>query len=259
MTEPYSKLVANYSPNQTFSNKQLKWPFPNQLESIPSQIKEDSSEIFSEALFAKARSPIDVKKIILPLPDEEVHVLRMPLRMGYVWSISEDFAWLKALLVAAESFQLANFGTHLYPFVYMTVRHGKQNEVATDVWHTDGFQGKKSERHIGEISYIWTSDGGTEWNTAGLNIPADFDSERHNLFDWMQTQKFDSTKQSQPSMLNCFDAYSVHRKNAKHGPRTIIRLTYSPVEIKDPNYTASPFFECKYDKAEPRDTLGKYE
>ena len=256
----YSKNVQNYNTDLKLAAELLRFSFPIKVSrpDPDSAIYADADKHFDESVFATARKPIAVKPMSLMLPKDQQHILRMPLRHKYVWNISADLRWLKPLFEAAESFQHSNFNTYKYPFVYLTVRHGEQKEVATDVWHTDGFQGKRSERHIGEISYIWTSDAGTEWSCQGIDIPQTFDPAQHNFFSLFEQQKFVDTMISNPKTLYCFDSYSLHRKIAKPGNRTMIRLTFSPVEIKDPNYSASPFFALKYDKPEPRDTLIPY-
>jgi hypothetical protein len=182
----------------------------------------------------------------------------MPIRQKYSWAIPSNLNWLSPVLEKAGCFQHSAFETYLYPYVYITIRHGEQKEYGTEVWHTDGFQGDVKARHVGEISYIWTSDGGTEWGNDQIKVPVDFDPANHNFFSLLDRHVFKSKQQSKAGHLYCFDSYCVHRKQTKPGPRTMIRLTFSNVEIKDPNYTENPFFKLSYSKAEPRDAIKNY-
>jgi len=256
----YSEAAQLYASSYEPVKQKLLWPFPSPVDfDAHSQIVKDSGKMFDESIFASPRVPIDMGHVILrELPASDVYVLRMPIRHRYAWAIPQNLGWLTDFFVAANNYQLSAFGTHQYPYVYLTIRHGEQKEYGTDVWHTDGFQGGLKSRHIGEISYIWTSDGETEWSTQGLTVPADFNPALHNFFCLLKPEEITATVKSKPAHMYCFDAYSVHRKCAPPGNRTMIRLTFSNVEIKDPNYTVNPSFNLKYNKIEPRDQLVSY-
>lgn len=265
----FSDIAKDYSAGVRFSSEKLHWVDalflsaglmkPTLTPPKADPLFLDKDKIFHEDLFAVGRVPVNMKLVDLLLPSEEVHVLRMPLCFSGLWAVSKDFTWLVPFLAEAAAYQQEHFDVAKYPHAYLTIRHGEQREKATDVWHSDGFQGKLDDRHVGDINYIWTSDGATEWVTHGFDIPKDFDPAIHNFFSVLQQLPIYDTVMSLPRMMQCFDGYSVHRKNAPPGKRTFIRLTYTAFEITDPNYTPSPFFDLKYDRGEPRDKLVDYQ
>lgn len=255
----YSNNAKIYESGISLSAKSALWPLP---DAVPfdkgSQIVKDANSIFSEKIFASSRQPIDLGETHIQFPREEFYILRMPIRYKYVWSLPVELAFLGDVLHKATSFQQSAFGTFLYPYVYLTIRHGDQKEFGTNVWHNDGFQGNVKARHIGEISYIWTSDGGTEWAEDPVNVPDTFDPAKHNFFSVLEKIDFQQVKRSKPKSLTCFDSYTIHRKNTNPGKRTMLRITFSNIEIKDSNYTPNPAFKLSYSKPEPRDTLSSF-
>lgn len=251
----YSEIAKNFASELKFGSKTLPTPVSKlkMLVDKKNSIYTNCNKVFSEKHYSEVQSPIDLGVLSIGMPKEELYVLRMPIKFEGVWKIPEELWFLELFIRECNSYQ-NNFGITKSPFVYITIRHGEQRDQLTDVWHVDGFQGKPAERHIPEVSYIWTDKSSTEWAVQSFDIPKDFDPTKHNFFNVITPQ----VNESWDSPLNhvmLFNPYMVHRKKKYVGPRSMVRLTFSPVEIKDANYTPNPNFNLEYSKPEPRDEL----
>lgn len=257
MNMKYSETAKDFNPNVSFGNE----TFLTYLDHYYSQkichendLYINNYSVFSEKHYSKVQSPIELERHVINCPYDSMYILRMPIKYNGCWKIPTELLFLESFIKRCRSYVFDHLNDSVYNYMYLTVRHGPQLDQLTDVWHVDGFQGNPTERHRPEVSFLWTDKSPTEWAIQSFDVPESFDPTKHNFFNIIDPQ-VKVIRQTPMGHIIMFNPYMVHRKAKSVGPRTMIRLTFSPVEIKDPNFTHNPHFNLSYNKTEPRDEL----
>lgn len=253
----YSEIVKNFNPNITFGTETFYSDLHVQyIQRIchENDLYKNSFDVFSEKYYSKIQSPIDLGQHVMNCPNDNMYILRMPIKHNRRWKIPTELLFLKSFIKYCKSYVFDHLNDIKYNYVYLTVRHGPQLDQLTDVWHVDGFQGNPAERHIPEVSFLWVDKSPTEWAIQQFDIPGSFDPTKHNFFNIIDPQ-VKIIRQTPMNHIIMFNPYMVHRKAKSVWSKTMVRLTFSPVEIKDPNFTHNPHFNLSYNKTEPRDEL----
>jgi hypothetical protein len=124
-------------------------------------------------------------------------------------------------------------------FTYITVRVGdKQHATLTD-WHVDGFSTRIT--HIPEQNYIWADQHPTEVCPMRVSFPADFDPLKHNIHKYLaQYAREEDVVRLRPRAVYAMDPYILHRAPTYEGRRAFVRISFTPIEIRDRNNTENP-------------------
>jgi hypothetical protein len=172
---------------------------------------------------------------------ENINILRMPL------AVKEDypglpipptgFEFMENFFSEVFAYHQANFPVK--PFWYLTIRSTKVDSRAEN-WHTDGFSMRFP--HIPEQNYVWASTAPTEFCIDKVDFPTNFDGRIHNIHTYIQTQIKDrKIITADANTIYAIDPYVIHRKPpVVNENRVFIRLSNTPIEIEDDNFTANP-------------------
>lgn len=209
-------------------------------------IHERAKRLVSVDEFADTSLPQKLDRLTLFPPQEEVYILRMPIRVeGGRVCLPTQYLWVAPILFHAN-FNQTQMGV-AHPFVYLTIRHGIVKSVTDDQWHVDGFSTKIP--HTPEQNYIWSSHTGTEYVPLNVNVPEDFSPRHHNINTYL-ARTVDDTKvqQCEEKTLYCMDPYILHRRPAETAGvwRTFVRISFVPIEINDINNTQNPELPRQY-------------
>lgn len=192
-------------------------------------------------------------------PAKRQYILRMMVRKpGSGFNIPASLVWLKDHIYRCDQFQRQMLVNH--PYVYVTVRHGVCDSTTDDEWHVDGFSQRKE--HLPEQNYIWSRSYPTEVLVQRFDIPTDFDPFRHNIH-WYFQDRADvaNTVSTSARCVTLLDPYVVHRrpKQSIGSVRTMVRVSFVPIEIEDNSCTQNPMFPKKiYPEGDIRSTLIRY-
>lgn len=168
--------------------------------------------------------------------------------------------YLPKELMSIKDFILSkyNYWFHLFnnftPYIYLTVRTitdiDNNNHETAKVWHVDGFQGTRINRHLPEQSILWSNILPTEYLLQPFDLE-DFDYSKynvHNYFDFHAKQENIYVGEEKGSYV--IDPYTIHRATNKPLPqnkkRVMIRITFSQVEIPDHTNTINPMLPKTY-------------
>ena len=170
--------------------------------------------------------------------------------------IPPELAWIREAIDTCVQREGARFADE---FIYVTIRHGIVTSVDDDFWHVDGFTMRLIHRP--EHNYLWSDVYPTEILAQPFTFPDDFDPLRHNLFWYIQEHADESKAVSlPPRRLACLDVYHIHRRPpaATGTTRTLIRITFCPVEIEDDSCQHNPLMEpTMYNRLGSRDFRDK--
>lgn len=197
--------------------------------------------------------------VVLKPPRGRQYILRMMLRDERgVMLIPRQLRWLQPWISGFSHHQEIEFGRNL-PFVYVTVRHGICTSETDDLWHVDGFSMRKP--HVPEQNYLFVSEYPTEFLTERIPLPNDFDPLQHNIHQFFQQHAGRIPVRTYPPVWMIADPYIVHRRppDAAGKRRLMIRITFSPIQIKDDMNTVNPLLPTKkFDNTDFRQTLTQY-
>jgi hypothetical protein len=164
--------------------------------------------------------------------------------------------WTVPLLLSAEKYQ-ANIVGIRHPFTYITVRHGPITTYGDQTWHVDGFSMRY--HHLPEANYVWVQGTPTLWADQLFHIPETFSPHRHNLHSFLARRVEPSrVKSLLPGHQYLLDPYVVHRRPDCTQPRTLVRISFTPIEIPDIHNTRNPLIPTPhytYDGVAARDAL----
>lgn len=197
--------------------------------------------------------PEFIGELNLDTPQEQ-NVLRMLIQdqLGQP-TIPSELEWTRPMVRMAYDAQ-EHTGIRS-AFVYLTVRVGEvQHETLTD-WHVDGFSKRIS--HLPEQNYIWCDRAPTEFAPMKVPFPDDFDPLRHNIHEYLGRFAL-YVNRIDPCAVYVLDPYILHRQPEYTGRRCFVRVSFTPIEIRDRNNTENPLLpkEHTYDGVEEwRDTL----
>lgn len=191
--------------------------------------------------------PIVLPNWPAPTPlTERQYILRMMLRRpGTKLVIPPELEWIESWIQGADRNQYKVFQRKL-AYCYITVRHGICTSVTDDVWHVDGFSMRK--RHVPEQNYLYTDVYPTEFLDQKFAVPNDFDPLKHNIQQFFQDRANSERVWSPPP--KCWvlmDPYNVHRRPfiAEGQQRTMVRITFVPIEIEDDACTPNPLLPTR--------------
>lgn len=222
------------------------------------------------AFFNQPNLPECVGPLSLSVPWSNQYVLRMLVREQFSdFKIPNNLLWVQPMLSLACENQ-EKIGIR-HPFCYITVRHGPVNTKNDSVWHTDGFS--QTVTHLPEQNYIWVDCFPTECATKAVSFPDDFDTFKHNVHLYLQDLLEDLLEDSLEDSLThtitrctvyCMDPYVIHRRppKAKGNIRTLVRVSFTPIEIIDCNNTCNPELPRNYERdgvVDFRDKLERYQ
>lgn len=213
--------------------------------------------------YSEANGPDRLGQLDLNTPDDRQYVLRMLIKEPFgEFQIPNELEWLEPLVSRAYAHQL-KMGVR-QPFCHVTVRHGEVTSEKDDEWHVDGFS--MNVTHLPEQNYAWVNRYPTEYMERGFDIPEDFDPQKHNIHLLFQDlmNGDEDVKTFDEETVYCFDPYVLHRRpEVPTGiERTFIRVSFTPMEIKDVNNTQNPLIPRDYDRdgvEEFRNQLERYD
>jgi len=183
-----------------------------------------------------------VKKLDIDFPKEDLYILRLPISTQYLFGeirLPKRLSFLKEFIKECRDYQENIIGIH-HPFMYLTIRHGEIKSIRDDMWHVDGFSMRYN--HLPEQNYIWSSHSPTEINEIETDL-SDFDpllSNIHLRFKEGNIKTLDS------KTIYGLDPYVIHRRppNSK-GKRSFVRLSFTPIEIRDINNAINPLIKVR--------------
>ena len=208
--------------------------------------------------FAEKNPPFKIGDLKLNPPNNQ-NILRMLIRSfpGNLL-IPDEFKWVMPMISMAESYQKTICA---HPFLYLTIRTSNMEFNKIDEWHVDGFSTQIN--HLPEQNYIWCSDSPTEYIVQGFNINSNFDPLKHNLHKYIGNRINSNIMTIGKNEVWMIDPYVVHRSpKVVTKNRIFIRISFTPIEIKDINNTNNPLLprEHTYDGVvDFRDKLTDYD
>lgn len=210
-------------------------------------IKDRGLRILNLATYNAFNQPELVEKFQIQCPYDNQYILRMLVRKGLDdYLIPSELSWIKSLLFRAGKYQNEQISIR-HSFCYITIRRGLVRSVTDDEWHVDGFSTRIS--HIPEQNYIWSDVWPTEFMIKPIEFPTEFNPVKHNIHKFIQSaiSERDEIQAAQENSLYCFDPYVIHRRPnvPKNVKRTMVRISFTPIEIQDKNNTPNPLMEGK--------------
>jgi hypothetical protein len=206
-------------------------------------IKENSTQLVDVKNYNKRNEPQLVALHNLSCPRKHQYILRMPIMVdGENYKIPYELFWLTEAITDAIEYQRDVIGIK-HTFCYVTVRHGIVASATDDEWHVDGFSTKIS--HIPEQNYIICDHTPTEYVTGAVKFSDRFDSNKHNVNEYLESAFEDTEVHIQsipPNVMTVMDPYILHRRpHCTAGVmRTFARISFVPIEINDINNTQNP-------------------
>ena len=195
---------------------------------------------FDDLNFPEYISAVDLKP-----PKGSQYILRMLIKEPFAeFKIPDEYQWVKPMLIIAEANQKRSNIRH--PFCYLTIRHGIVASENDDVWHTDGFS--QTITHLPEQNYVWVNQFPTEYFAKEIQFPNDFDTFKYNVHLYLQDNSPAVYHKVVSKNVYCLDPYVIHRrpKNSTGKQRTMVRISFTPIEIADVNNTSNPLIYRNY-------------
>ncbi len=239
-------------------------PEERDIKPFQHPIFDRSSQIFNQSFYKNAIDPIELRKQEINI-DKNINVLRMLIRNCDDQSMIVmpfELAPLIDMISYCVGFQQATCPANKNAFIYLTVRitDGDIYYKNSQTWHVDGFQGK--ERHIPEQDFIWSNCNPTEYAVVPI-FAENLDPKVHNFSKFLEKCVDESDTQTcKENHIYLIDPYVIHRVSNKpfNKRRIFVRLTFSPVPIKDHTNTVNPFLVQQFPfREDPRNHLIEYE
>lgn len=222
------------------------------------QIVQRNKVTFNPALYKDVSLPVRLNKDRLKLShDETVFVLRQCVKVpNGELLLPKELDFVSPVLDRCVDFQKEYFENFDEVFIYLTVRNGLVSTRNDMEWHVDGFQG--NERHEPENSYLYMDKHPTEWLNQSFDV-THLDEKKHNFNSYFdQKANVENVVTAEEESIYLFDPYMIHRRPYIDSDvfRTMIRITFSYVEIEDPTCTPNPNIPLgPYVHKDPRDWL----
>lgn len=182
-----------------------------------------------------------------PLTPQDDYVLRLPIKAAGSSDIllPKRLEWITPILALALAYQREHFPDILGRWCYVTVRSGVVQSNRDDELHVDGFQMGTDAvpRHIPEQSYLWANVEPAIFSMQAYDLLG-VNPRLHNVHSFFQRVTRDASLMSGVNEgLYVIDPYHVHKRPtlAAGRRRSMVRITFSPVEIKDDTNTHNPF------------------
>lgn len=210
-------------------------------------IKERSKIALNLEQYASINKPEFVTTLDAECPLKRQYILRMLIKEPFSdFLIPKELQWATELVQESYKYQQSMGLEH--PFCYLTIRHGIVETKTDEVWHVDGFSMQIT--HLPEQNYLWSNICSTEYLERNFPIPNDFDPKRHNIHLFFQSQITDNDKikTMRKKGLYVLDPYVVHRRPPipSRVIRTLVRVSFTPIEIADINNTPNPLLPRNY-------------
>lgn len=191
--------------------------------------------------YSQINLPEFVSKVNVSPPKEKKYILRMLIKEPFEnFHVPRDLQWVKVLILTAYYHQVTRLKIK-QPFCYLTIRHGFVESETDDDWHVDGFS--MSITHLPEQNYIWSTPYPTEYISKKIVFPKGFDPLKHNLQSYIQ-KEIDMRRGNalKEKCLYALDPYVIHRRPLGTAGiwRTFVRISFTPIEIRDNNNTPNP-------------------
>jgi hypothetical protein len=225
-------------------------------------IRERALKIVSADVYKNINLPTKLEHFDIVCPTEETRILRMLIREPFVgFKIPEEFEYMRKFIEYTDKCQ-TKMGIR-QPFCYLTIRCGLANGKTDSEWHVDGFSTQIT--HIPEQNYIWIDNDPTEYIEGSFNVPRDFNPLKNNV-NWLLSDQINENtviKKLEAKRVYCFDPYILHRRpeSSTNKWRTFVRVSYTPIEIRDDNNKINPLLPQKvFNKKgiDFRNTLTRY-
>lgn len=215
--------------------------------------------VFSQRYYAYPAPPVFMGVSDIAVPEEPVYALRLLIRLpGSDFCVPERLRFLDGFIRRMSAYQAAYFPAYEDRFVYATVRSGPVRTSRDDEFHGDGFQGISVPRHIPEQNYLWACSHPTLFSLQPYFIEH-LDPAVHNIHTRLHRDTdMRNVYVGQEKGVYLIDPYHVHarQKLAAGLSRCVVRLTFSPVEIRDDSNTVNPLLpRGPYNRKDIRDAL----
>lgn len=186
-------------------------------------------------VYRQAARPEFVDHLDLETPQEQ-NVLRMLIQdqLGSIL-IPDELEWTRSMVEMSYEHQ-ERLGIR-QAFTYLTVRVGDKKHATLTDWHVDGFSMRIN--HLPEQNYIWCDRAPTEYAVMGVNFPSDFDPLRHNVHKYLASHVVYANK-IESRAVYVLDPYMLHRQPKYEGRRCFVRVSFTPIEIRDCNNAENP-------------------
>jgi hypothetical protein len=218
---------------------------------------------FSQSEYKFPAPPVFLGTFDVQPPEGNIYALRLLLKQpgsGYV--LPRRLSFLKEYIRYCATYQASYFPAYDERFVYLTLRSGEVLSNRDDEFHADGFQGISVPRHIPEQNYLWTDSYPTLFSMQPYFVE-DLDPALHNFHSYFDNHTYRRNLYSGVERgLYIVDPFHIHarQKVLQTTRRTLIRLTFSPVEIRDDTNTVNPWLpRGPYNREDIRNILSAYD
>lgn len=178
-------------------------------------------------------------------PYEEQNVLRCLIKVGFdKFKIPSFLLWAEPLILKTYQYQKTKINIE-HSFAYITIRKGLKKQAEIDRWHVDGFSMRIN--HIPEQNYIWADKEPTLIAIKQIDL-SKMDPFKENIHYRIEEKISDKhTRQLEEKTIYCIDPYVIHKRPViKSLDRLFIRVSYTPIEIKDSGNTINPLLPTNH-------------
>ncbi len=219
-------------------------------------------QVFNQRGYMFPAPPVYMGQSEIKPPEDPVFALRLLIKQpGSSFVVPNTLKFLEEFIRDCSAYQAQFFPVFEERFVYITVRSGPMMPNKEDVFHVDGFQGISVPRHIPEQNYLWASSHPTLFSLQPYFVE-NLDPGKHNVHDYFdKATDRRMVYEGLSKGIYLIDPMHVHaRRPLNVGTvRTVVRLTYSPVEIRDDTNTPNPELpRGPYNRNDPRNHLWGY-
>lgn len=218
---------------------------------------------FDQATYMYPAPPLYLGQQDIPLPDGQLYILRLLIKQpGSDFVIPDTIAQMQPFIANCATYQKAHFPDFEDRFVYLTVRSGPLLSNREDEFHADGFQGISVPRHIPEQNYIWCDKFPTLFAMQPYFVE-DLDPAVHNFHSYFNAHTDRNNVYAvRERGTYIMDPFHVHARQTmpEDTERAFIRLTFSPVEIRDDTNMVNKWLpRGPYNRNDIRNRLVDYE
>lgn len=260
----YTDTVQYFADDALFAGERVEFGLPqtDRLQIDPeSPVYARAGRDFSQREYLYPAPPVFLGVHELA-PPGDLYALRLLIKQpGSSFIVPEKLAYLKEFIIGCATYQRAFFPAFEERFVYLTARCGEVRTNRDDEFHVDGFQGTSVPRHIPEQNYLWVDVYPTLFAIQPFFVE-DLDASKHNFHTFFNARTernflFSGVERG----LYLIDPYHVHARPAVPAGtrRSVLRLTFSPVEIRDDSNTVNPWLpRGPYQRVDVRNHLWEY-
>ena len=240
-----------------FSPDECSFAVPKRMPDSP--VYQRAERVFHQSGYMYPAPPLFLGVRDIVIPDETIYVLRLLIKEpGSNFMLPKKLQFLSDEIKYCSAYQKLYFPEFDNRFLYLTVRPGPVMSSRDDELHVDGFQGVSVPRHIPEQNYLWTSNTPTLYSMQPYFVE-NLDPGKHNIHTHFQGVTNTSMLMSGVEKgVYVIDPYHVHvRPKVLEGMhRSMFRLCFSPVEIRDDTNTFNKFLpRGPYNREDIRNSL----